>query len=78
MELKIKTKQEWLVIAIIAGLASLYCLLLSGGILLGEGPHGPNGAITQHPSIVWQLPLTLFLWLALAICSIWAMSKYWK
>lgn len=43
----------------------LGCSLVIGGLLmcaglmqlLAEGPHGPNGEITNDPSIKWLLPL---------------------
>lgn len=47
----------WKGVAIVLFLASFVVLMPTVGFIFGEGPHGPNGAITQDPDAEWAVPL---------------------
>jgi hypothetical protein len=64
----------------------LGCSLVFGGLLicaglmqlLAEGPHGPNGEITNDPSIKWLLPLLCgagLLVIVLGIAAVYARNR---
>lgn len=55
----------------------LSCLLcgIGGTQLMAEGPHGPNGEITNDPSIAWTLPLFVGSGLVLLALAVFLLTR---
>lgn len=50
---------RWKGISVFLVIVSVALLPFVGGLMMAEGPHGPEGEITRDPSAEWLIPLLL-------------------